>query len=399
MRTVLSAALLLACAGCGAGESGASAVSPAAAPAAEGADASAGFGIARFPSEAGELEVATIAEGLEHPWGLTFLPDGRYLVTERPGRLRIVGADGTLSAPVAGVPEVFAKGQGGLLDVALDPDFASTPWVYLSYSEPGEGGGGTAVARGRWENDALVDVAVIFSQSPKLDTGQHFGSRLVFDREKRLYVTSGDRGTQPNVQPLDLGQGKIFRIERDGGIPADNPFVGRDDAQPAIWSYGHRNVQGAALHPATGALWQTEHGARGGDELNIPGPGKNYGWPVITLGVNYNGMPIGEGKTEAPGMEQPMHQWTPSIAPSGLAFYTADRFPAWQGDLFVGALAFQRVVRLELDGDKVVGEEALLTDMGERIRDVRQGPDGYLYLLTDAADGKLLRVGLAGAAD
>ena len=395
MRTVLSAALLLAIAGCGAGETGAAA-GTAAAPAADAATA-APANVARFPSEAGELEVATVAEGLEHPWGLAFLPDGRYLVTERPGRLRIVAADGTLSAPVAGVPEVFAKGQGGLLDVALDPDFATTPWVYLSFSEPGEGGGGTSVARGRWENDALVDVEVIFRQSPKLDSGQHFGSRLVFDREKRLYVTSGDRGTQPNVQPLDLGQGKIFRIERDGSIPADNPFVGRDDAQPAIWSYGHRNVQGAALHPTTGALWQTEHGARGGDELNIPEAGKNYGWPVITLGVNYNGMPIGEGKTEAPGMEQPMHQWTPSIAPSGLAFYTADRFPAWQGDLFVGALAFQRVVRLELEGDKVVREEALLTDLGERIRDVRQGPDGYLYLLTDAANGKLLRVGLAAA--
>jgi glucose/arabinose dehydrogenase len=392
MRTALSAVLLIACAGCGARESDAGAPAPAAAPA-----ASAATEVARFPSEAGELEVATVASGLEHPWGLAFLPDGRMLVTERPGRLRIVGADGSLSAPVAGVPEVFAKGQGGLLDVALDPDFATTPWVYLSFSEPGEGGGGTAVARGRWENDALVGVEVIFSQSPKLDTGQHFGSRLVFDRDKRLYVTSGDRGTQPNVQPLDLGQGKIFRIERDGSIPADNPFVGREDAQPAIWSYGHRNVQGAALHPVTGALWQTEHGARGGDELNIPEPGKNYGWPVITLGVNYNGMPIGEGKTEAPGMEQPMHQWTPSIAPSGLAFYTADRFPAWQGDLFVGALAFQRVVRLELEGDKVVREEAMLTDLGERIRDVRQGPDGYLYLLTDAANGKLLRVGLAAA--
>jgi glucose/arabinose dehydrogenase len=394
MRTLLSAALLMACAGCSAGDPAASA---GAAPATPAADAAAPADVVRFPSEAGELEVATLAEGLEHPWGLTFLPDGRYLVTERPGRLRIVAADGSLSAPVAGVPEVFAKGQGGLLDVALDPDFATTPWVYLSFSEPGEGGGGTSVARGRWENDALVDVEVIFRQSPKLDTGQHFGSRLVFDREKRLYVTSGDRGTQPNVQPLGLGQGKIFRIERDGSIPADNPFVGRDDAQPAIWSYGHRNVQGAALHPTTGALWQTEHGARGGDELNIPEPGKNYGWPVITLGVNYNGMPIGEGKTEAPGMEQPMYQWTPSIAPSGLAFYTADRFPAWQGDLFVGALAFQRVVRLELDGDKVVREEAILTELGERIRDVRQGPDGYLYLLTDAANGKLLRVGLAAA--
>ena len=310
------------------------------------------------------------------------------------GPLRIVAADGSLSAPVAGVPEVFAKGQGGLLDVALDPDFATTPWIYLSYSEPGEGGGGTSVARGRWENDALVDVEVIFRQSPKLDTGQHFGSRLVFDREGRLYVTSGDRGNWDNPQLLDKGQGKIFRINKDGSIPADNPYVGRDDANPAIWSYGHRNVQGAALHPTTGALWQTEHGARGGDELNIPEPGKNYGWPVITLGVNYSGAPIGSGKAEMEGMQQPIHHWTPSIAPSGLAFYTADRFPAWQGDLFVGALAFQRVVRLELDGDKVVTEEPLLVDLGERIRDVRQGPDGYLYLLTDDAEGDILRIGL-----
>ena len=219
----------------------------------------------------------------------------------------------------------------------------------------------------------------------------------MFDREGRLYVTSGDRGNWDNPQLLDKGQGKIFRIERDGSIPADNPYAGRDDAIPAIWSYGHRNVQGAALHPQTGKLWQTEHGARGGDELNVPAPGKNYGWPVITLGVNYSGAPIGSGKAEMEGMEQPIHHWTPSIAPSGLAFYTADRFPAWQGNLFVGALAFQRVVRLELDGEKVVHEEALLTDLGERIRDVRQGPDGYLYLLTDAPKGRLLRVGLAGA--
>ena len=235
---------------------------------------------------------------------------------------------------------------------------------------------------------------IIFRQAPKLDAGQHFGSRLVFDREGRLYVTSGDRGNWDNPQLLDKGQGKIFRINKDGSIPADNPYVGRDDANPAIWSYGHRNVQGAALHPGTGKLWQTEHGARGGDELNIPEAGKNYGWPVITLGVNYSGAPIGSGKQEMEGMEQPIHHWTPSIAPSGLAFYTADRFPAWQGNLFVGALAFQRVVRLELDGDKVVTEEPLLVDLGERIRDVRQGPDGYLYLLTDDAKGDILRIGL-----
>ena len=350
--------------------------------------------VERFPSQHGELEVVTVAEGFEHPWGLAILPDGRRLVTERPGRLRLVGVDGKVSGPLAGVPEVFARGQGGLLDVVLDPDFARTPWVYLSFSEPGEGGGGTTVARGRLGEAGLEAVEVIFRQAPKLDAGQHFGSRLVFDREGRLFITSGDRGNWENVQRLDRGQGKIFRIERDGGIPADNPFVGKPEATPAIWSYGHRNAQGAALHPQTGELWQTEHGARGGDELNIARAGLNYGWPVVTLGVNYNGQPIGTGRADAPGMEQPIHHWTPSIAPSGMAFYTADRFPAWKGDLFVGALAYQRVVRLELEGGKVVGEEALLTDMGERIRDVRVGADGYLYLLTDAANGKLLRVGL-----
>ncbi len=377
-RSTLALVALFALAGCGAGE------------ATQGEDSR------RFPSPQGELEVTTVARGLEHPWGLAFLPDGRMLVTERPGRLRIVSADGTLSAPVDGVPQVYARGQGGLLDVAIDPDFATAPWVYLSYAEPGEGGGGTAVARGRLQGNALVDVEVIFRQSPKLDTGHHFGSRLVFARDGRLFVTAGDRGEMQRAQNLNEGQGKIFRIERDGGIPADNPFVGRDDAQAAIWSWGHRNVQGAALHPGTGALWQTEHGARGGDELNIPQAGRNYGWPVITLGVNYNGTPIGEGRREAEGMEQPLHSWTPSIAPSGLAFYTADRFPAWKGSLFVGALAHQKLVRLSLDGDRVTGEEILLEGLGERIRDVRQGPDGYLYLLTDDARGQVLRVGLAG---
>jgi glucose/arabinose dehydrogenase len=383
MQRIPSAALLFAlCAGCGARE-------PAAAPATPVA--------AHFPSQHGELEVVTLVQGLEHPWGLAFLPDGRMLVTERPGRLRLVSTKGEVSAPLAGVPEVFARGQGGLLDVAVDPQFATDPWIYLSFSEPGEGGGGTAVARGRLGDAGLADVEVILRQAPKLGAGQHFGSRLVFDREGRLFVTSGDRGEWDNVQRLDRGQGKIFRIERDGSIPADNPFVGRDGADPAIWSYGHRNAQGAALHPGTGELWQTEHGARGGDELNIARAGRNYGWPVITLGVNYSGLPIGEGLREKDGMEQPIHHWTPSIAPSGLAFYTAERFPAWTGDLFVGALAYQRVVRLDLEGDRVVGEEALLTDLGERIRDVRQGPDGHLYLLTDAANGKLLRVGLKAA--
>ena len=383
MRTALASLLVLACAACG--ESTAPEAAQAARPAASASS-----------TVYEGLEITTVVANLENPWGLAFLPDGRMLVTERPGRLRIVSSDGAVSAPVTGVPEVYAKGQGGLLDVALDPDFAAEPWVYLSFSEPGEGGGGTSVARGKLVGAELTDVAVIFRQQPKLDAGQHFGSRLVFDREGRLFVTSGDRGNWDNPQRLDRGQGKIFRIHRDGSIPDDNPFVGRDDAIAAVWSYGHRNAQGAALHPQTGALWQTEHGARGGDELNIAQAGLNYGWPVITLGVNYYGMAIGSGEKQAEGMQQPIHSWTPSIAPSGLAFYTADRFPEWKGSLFVGALAFQRVVRLSLDGDEVVAEQPLLVNFGERIRDVRQGPDGYLYLLTDDAQGKLLRVGLAG---
>jgi glucose/arabinose dehydrogenase len=350
----------------------------------------------RFASQHGTVEVFTVSTGLEHPWGLAFLPDGRMLVTERPGRLRMVFPDGRVSDPITGVPEVFARGQGGLLDVALDPDFESNRLVYLSYAEPGDGGAGTAVARARLvEDQRLEGVEVIFRQQPKLGTGHHFGSRLVFDREGRLYITAGDRGESERVQRLDQGQGKIYRIERDGGIPADNPFTGREEALAAIWSYGHRNVQGAALHPDTGELWQTEHGPKGGDELNIARAGRNYGWPVISHGVNYDGTPVGEGLREAPGMEQPLHYWVPSIGASGLAFYTHERFPAWRGDLFAGGLALRKLVRLDLEGEQVVGSEDLLVDLGERIRDVRQGPDGYLYVLTDAPDGKLLRVGLA----
>jgi glucose/arabinose dehydrogenase len=341
------------------------------------------------------VEVVAVARGLVHPWGLALLPDGRMLVTERGGALRLVTADGVVSAPLAGVPEVFASGQGGLLDVVLDPGFATNGLVYLSFAEAGDGGAGTAVARGRLVGDRLEGTTVVFRQQPKLGGGAHFGSRLVFDRAGNLFVTSGDRMEWPNVQRLDRGQGKIFRILPDGGVPADNPYAGRDDALPEVWSYGHRNAQGAALHPGTGELWQVEHGARGGDELNIARAGRNYGWPEITLGVNYNGQPIGTGKGAAPGMEQPIHHWTPSIAPSGMAFYTADRFPAWKGSLFVGALAHTKLVRLTLEGDRVVAEEQLLADRGKRIRDVRVGSDGYVYLLTDEADGELLRVGLA----
>jgi len=347
-----------------------------------------------FPSEHGSVRVTTVATGLEHPWGLAFLPDGRMLVTERPGRLRIVAADGTLSRPIAGVPRVQARGQGGLLDVALHPRFAENALVYLSYAEPGSGGAGTSVARGRLEGETLVDVQVIFRQSPKVDTGFHYGSRLVFDREGKLFVSSGDRGMQDTAQDLTRGQGKLFRLNDDGTPAPGLPFADRSDVHPGVFSYGHRNIQGMALHPRTGMLWTHEHGPRGGDEINVPRAGRNYGWPVITHGINYVGTIIGAGITAKEGMEQPLFQWTPSIGVSGLAFYSADRFPAWQGNAFVGALALTHLQRLVLDGESVSHREVLLDDWNQRIRDVRQGPDGALYVLTDARDGQIARVEL-----
>lgn len=339
------------------------------------------------------VRVQTVARGLEHPWGLAFLPDGRMLVTERPGRLRIVGGDGRLSEPLAGVPEVLARGQGGLLDVALDPRFAATRLVYLSYAEPGEGGtAGTAVARGQLGEGRLEDVRVIYRQQPKVGGGNHFGSRLVFARDGTLFVTQGDRyAYRDRAQDLSVGFGKIVRINPDGSVPPDNPFVGRAGARPEIWSYGHRNVQGAALHPETGQLWTVEHGARGGDELNRPEAGKNYGWPVITYGVDYSGARIGEG-TAKPGMEQPVYYWDPVIAPSGMTFYTGEALSDWKGSLFIGSLRSALLVRLTLEGGRVTREERYLADLRERIRDVRQGPDGLLYLLTDSSDGRILRV-------
>jgi glucose/arabinose dehydrogenase len=349
-----------------------------------------------FRSEKAAFRVVTLAKGLENPWGLALLPDGRMLVTERPGRLRLVAADGRLSPPLAGVPQVLARGQGGLLDVALDPRFAENRLVYLSYAEPGEGGAGTAVARGRLGEDRLEDVAVVFRQKPKVGGSNHWGSRLVFARDGTLFVTLGDRFSyRERAQDLGAHIGKIVRINPDGSAPPNNPFVGRDGALPEIWSLGHRNVQGAALHPESGALWVHEHGARGGDEINIPEPGRNYGWPVITYGVDYSGARIGEG-TAKPGLEQPIYYWDPSIAPSGMAFYTGDRFPAWRGNLFVGALKAQILVRLELDGARIVKEERLLATLGERIRDVRQGADGFLYLVTDNDPGRVLRLEPAG---
>jgi glucose/arabinose dehydrogenase len=340
--------------------------------------------------------VETYASGLVSPWGLAFLPDGRLLVTERPGRMRIVGKDGRLSAPVAGVPEVYALGQGGLLDVALSPDLASSAAVFLSYSEPRAGGGAaTSVARAKLALDGaggrLEDVKVVFRQQPAASGGIHFGSRLAFAGDGNLFVTLGERGQRDKAQDLSTHYGKVVRIRPDGAAPPDNPFVGRPGAQPEIWSYGHRNVQAAALHPVTGKLWTIEHGARGGDELNIPQPGRNYGWPVITYGRDYSGAKIGEG-TAKEGMEQPVYYWDPSIAPSGMAFYSGDLIPEWKGSLFVGALAGQALHRLVLDGESVVGEETLFADLGERIRDVRSGPDGALWLLTDNPRGRVLRV-------
>lgn len=346
----------------------------------------------RYPSSAGELSVETVASGLENPWGLAFLPDGRMLVTERPGRLRLVETDGKLSRPITGLPSVMARGQGGLLGIALDPAFARNRLVYLSFSEPRSGGNGTSVARGRLneQGTALGNVEVIFRQMPTISSNMHFGSRLVFDRSGALFVTVGDRYSQRDQAQNPANHiGKIIRIRPEGGAPADNPK--KDGWAPENWSIGHRNVQGAALHPDTGQLWTAEHAARGGDEVNTPKAGLNYGWPVITYGVDYSGAKIGEG-TAKPGMEQPLFYWDPSIAPSGAAFYTGSSWPAWKNSLFVGALAGQMLVRLSTEGEKVTGEERLLTDIGARIRDVVQGPDGFLYLLSDDADGKVLRV-------
>jgi aldose sugar dehydrogenase len=341
----------------------------------------------------GAVRVQTVARGLEHPWALAFLPDGRMLVTERPGRVRIVERDGRLSEPLAGVPRVQASGQGGLLDVALDPHFTESRLVYLAYAEPGEGRtAGTAVAQGRLSEGRLEDVQVVYQQRPKVEGANHFGSRLVFARDGTLFVTQGDRFTyRDGAQDLSVGFGKIVRINPDGSVPRDNPFVGRAGARPEIWSYGHRNIQSAALHPQTGQLWTVEHGARGGDELNRPEAGKNYGWPVITYGVDYSGAKIGEG-TAKPGMEQPLYYWDPVIAPSGMVFYTGDAFPDWQGSILIGSLRPGLLVRLTLENGRVTGEERYLSDLGERIRDVRQGPAGLLYLLTDSRDGRILRV-------
>jgi glucose/arabinose dehydrogenase len=339
------------------------------------------------------IRVETVAQGLEHPWGLAFLPDGRVLVTERPGRLRLVQRDGRLSDPLGGVPAVQTGGQGGLLDVALDPRFGDNRIVYLSYAEPGERDvAGTAVARGRLGDGRLEDVRVVYRQQPKVRGAAHFGSRLLFAGDGTLFITQGDRFEyRERAQDLASGLGKIVRIHPDGSVPRDNPFVGRAGARPEIWSYGHRNVQGAALHPETGQLWTVEHGARGGDELNRPAAGSNQGWPVITYGVDYSGARIGEG-TARPGMEQPVYYWDPVIAPSGMIFYTGQAFPQWKGSILIGSLRPGGLVRLTLESGRVAREERYQGELQQRIRDVRQGPDDLIYLLTDRSDGRILRV-------
>lgn len=339
--------------------------------------------------------VTPVVGGLDHPWSMAFLPDGGILITERPGNLRLLRTPGGLSKPLAGVPKVAARGQGGLLDVALSPEFATDRYVYLAYAEADGGKSGTAVGRGRLSDDAsgLEDFRVLFRQEPKLSSGQHFGARLVFDGKGHLYIALGENNQRPTAQDLDKLQGKVVRLKADGTVPADNPFVGRQGARPEIWSYGHRNPQGMALNPWTGELWENEHGPRGGDEINVVQPGKNYGWPLATHGINYSGLAIPEAKGETlPGMEPPVFWWPKSPAISGMAFYDADRFPVWRNSVFIGALGNQNLIRLTVDGIRVIEKETLLDDRKRRIRDVRQGPDGYVYVLTDASPGELLRL-------
>jgi glucose/arabinose dehydrogenase len=341
------------------------------------------------------LAVETVASGIANPWAIAFLPDGRMLVTERAGRMRIVAKGGNLSAPLAGLPEIFARGQGGLHDVITDRDFAKNGTIYFCFAMPVSGGGQTALARARLVDGnppRLDEVKVIFRQDGPPSSGNHFGCRIVQARDGNLFLTTGDHFRyRDEAQNLGNHLGKVIRITTDGGVPPDNPFVKRAGAKPEIWSYGHRNMQGAALNPQSGKLWTHEHGARGGDEINIPEAGKNYGWPVITWGIDYSGAKIGVGTQQA-GMEQPVKYWVPSIAPSGMAFYSGDLFPKWRGSLFVGALAGQMLVRLDINGEKVGTEERLLQNLRERIRDVRQGPDGALYLATDNSNGRILRV-------
>ncbi|MFC0446311.1 PQQ-dependent sugar dehydrogenase [Pseudidiomarina halophila] len=351
---------------------------------------------AEAETERHKVEVTTVTEGLNFPWGLAFLPNGDALVTEKSGNLRRVGTDGVISDPILGVPDVVYKSQGGLLDVALDPDFEENEWVYLSYSEADPDGGpgnSTAVVRGKLVGNNLQEVEVIFRGMPKYESGAHFGSRLVFSPEGHLFVTLGDRySAMDDAQTLDNHHGKVVRIWPDGSVPEDNPFVSQDGALPEIWSYGHRNVQGAAIHPQTGDLWTVEHGPKGGDEVNIPIAGGNYGWPIATYGVDYDGSIISD-QTHVEGTLQPHYYWVPSIATSNAIFYTGSEFPEWQGDFLVAALKASQVARLDLEGERVMHEETLFKDVvDQRIRDIEQGPDGAIYLVTDDRNGKLIRI-------
>jgi glucose/arabinose dehydrogenase len=352
------------------------------------------------PATEAAVQVTKLVSGLDSPWSLAFLPNGSMLITEKPGRLRMVNAQGALSKPLEGLPQVAAGGQGGLFEVLLSPDFTNDRMLYLSYAESDGKNSGTVVGRGRLSDDGLrlEDFTPLFRQEPKLSSGAHFGGRMVFGRDGMLYVTLGENNQRPTAQDLDKLQGKIVRLRPDGTVPDDNPFVQRPGVRPEIWTYGHRNGQGLALNPWTGELWEHEHGARGGDEVNIIEPGKNYGWPLATYGVNYSGLPIPEAKgTEVPGTQQPLVWWKKSPAISGMAFYAAERFPSWRASLFIGALRDKELIRLKLDGREVVSVERLLHERGDRIRDVRQGPDGYVYVLTDSSNGSLLRLAPAGS--
>ena len=339
-----------------------------------------------------KIRINVLTDKLNAPWSMAFLPDGRILVTEKSGQLRMIENGKLLPQAIAGAPKVVDSGQGGLLDVALHPQYAQNGWLYLSYSARGTDGVGTEVMRAKLQGMSLTASEIVFSQTPKISGGNHFGSRIVFDDKGHVYLTLGDRGDMPRAQKLDDHAGSVIRLHDDGRVPRDNPFVGRAGAKPEKFTLGNRNMQGAAMHPQTGELWTHEHGPQGGDEINIMRAGRNYGWPVITYGVNYGfGTKIGEGSAK-PGMEQPLHVWVPSIAPSGMAFYTGDKFPNWKGNLLVGALRDEMLVRLELNGEKVVREERMLKDQIGRIRDVRVGPDGLVYLLTDERDGVVVRL-------
>ena len=405
--TAASASVLVLAAACGAnGEGSRPSLAAAGAPvetrSANGANQTPAFpGQTRAPGAMTSVGMShrVVASGLEQPWGLALLPDGRWLVTEKPGRLRIVTAEGAISAPVAGLPAVDAEGQGGLLDVVVGPSFAQDRMIYWSYAEARSGGNATSVARGALSADGsrVEKVEVIFRALPVYDGTMHFGSSLAFGSDGKLFITLGDRSDAPmRPQAQDLGShmGKVIRINADGSVPQDNPFVGRAGARPEIWSLGHRNVQGIAVQPG-GAVWTTEHGTRGGDEINLNRAGRNYGWPVIAYGVEYGGGPINEGVTAREGMEQPVYYWDPSIATGGAAFYSGRMFPDWNGNLLVAALKDKHIARLVIQNDKVVGEERLLTGLGERIRDIAVGPDGAVWVITDEDDGKLVRLAVA----